>query len=400
MITVEDLIIKLSTSPNIRLQSIDSNITQSLTAQLWKGNSLTEKQGALSLKIIKKYQKSLSVATGMDISQFISSPIYKYPFRQTHTVKKISIFSGVSDSIVGKIIKVEFPYNESYINYIKENKNSIDLAFWSKDERAWLFNLSEKNVNFLKKLMTQENFECDEEFLKVSQHQETIINNIDKNLPMLCVENGVPYYKNATQYLPALSSTEILPAIFEARTQGIKAWDDNVQNYIDSLENTVLKNFLSSEPGTKFELISKNNPIHSLKEIVLNLRPCIFVIPGGKEMEYLKSTYDFLSSIGIDRKNISVLFRMSSSVGKQFNDFVKSQELNNPLNENTEIVIIDGKVPKTLIKSKIYFNSVINLGYANAHYSCRYLINAHQNLIYFTESSVNTQQNWWLELVD
>jgi hypothetical protein len=379
---------------------MDSSITQSLTAQLWKGNSLTEKQGALSLKIIKKYHKALSIATGIDILQFVSNPVYKYPFRQTQTVKKISMFSRVSDSIVGKIIKVEFPFNESYIDYIKKNKHNTDTAFWSKDERAWLFNLSEKNVNFLKKFMAEENFECDEEFLKASQQQDLIVNNIDKNLPMLCLENGVPYYKNATQYLPALSATEILPAIFEARTHGIKAWDDNIQNFIDSLENTVLKNFLNSELGVVTQVDNKSNPIHSLKEIVLNLRPCIFVIPGGKEIEYLKSTYEFLSSIGIDKKNISVLFRMSNNSGKQFNDFVKNQELNNPLNENTEIVFIDGKVPKTLLKSKIYFNSVINLGYTNAHYSCRFLINAHQNLIYFTESSINIRQHWWMELAE
>lgn len=387
MITVEDLIIALSTNFNGSLQSHDKSLVDSFTRQIRTNGGLTEKQGNWALKIIKKYQKNLSVLTNTNISKFLEQPVYKYPFRQARTTKKISVIDKTNEAIFTKIIKVEFPYNESVVNYIKENRLRIDVAYWNAEERAWLFNLSERNVNFLKHLAEKENFEYDEEFAQLSRQQTRIIDHMNDHVPMLDLDNGKPYYKNASQYLPKLESTEILSAIFEARRRGINIWGDEIENFVMNLQNPALKQFLTfNSDQYPVHIDCNTNPISSLKEIVLNLRPCIFVIPTNLEAATTKLCYDFLvNTCGIAEKHISVLFRMSSITGKDFNDLVKDFGLNNPLSNDTEVVMISGKVPKPLIKSGIYFNSVVNFGYDNAHYTCKHLIINHHNLIHYTE---------------
>lgn len=396
MITVEDLVIKLATSPTITIQTFDYRLVQSFTHQLWRGDGLTEKQGSLALKIIKKYHKVLTADTKINILQFLNNPVYKNPFRQPKNVKRISLSNYKDERIIGKSIKVEFPYNDNHISLIKENRSVLGVSFWSKEEKAWFFNLCEENIIFLTNLAEKENFECDEEFLQISQSYQEILQTIDQHVPTLMLEDGVPSYKNSVSYLPKIKSEEILPAIFEARRHGITVWSDDIGKYIEFLSNTVLSGFLTNEITEPYYIDSTKNHISCLTEIVQYLRPCIFVIPGGSELVKITEAYEFLCSLGISNEKMSVMFRLPSDKGKLFNEFIKNEKLNNNINENTEIVFISAKVPKPLIKSQIYFNSVINMGFDNAHYTSRNFVDNHQNLVYFSERPIQNRFLWSL----
>ena len=225
MITVEDLIEKM-TRLNIPMQSIDQKIIHSFLKQLQQGNSLTEKQGNLALKIIKKYHKILTVNIGVNILMFLSNPQFKNPFRQTLSVKKISMFNKNIDGIVVKAIKVEFPYDDRLLSVIRTKKPDLGVAFWSKDHRAWIFSLSEQNIQFLNFLIVTENFEADDEFYQYSQQIVEILKNIENIVPMLTLENNELVYKNVSSFMPKLESTEIIPAIFEARRRAVTTWSE------------------------------------------------------------------------------------------------------------------------------------------------------------------------------
>jgi len=394
LITVEDLIAVLAGSMRTSLQMIDHRLVDSFNKQLHRGHNLTEKQGALALKIIKKYYKNLTTATGLDILKFVSNPVYKNPFRQPVNIKKISITDIKHEAIVGKVVKVEFPYSEQYIELIRNKKPELGVAIWNKEQKAWFFSLCEQNIKFLNYLIVTENFEADEEFHHYSKQLIKIVEELDQYIPMLVMKNDVPCYYNIPENVPPLESTEILPALFEARRRGITTWDEKIGEFIENYENSVISDFLVQELGEAFYLDPKKYDLIHLKEIVLNLRPCIFVIPGGSEFEKFLIAYDLMKKCGIDDKKISVLFRLSNDKGKTFNDYVRNCGLNNPLNENTEIAVVSGKIPKTLIKSKIYFNSIINLGFDNPHYTSRYLVEDHQNLVYYSEKPAQQRFLW------
>lgn len=394
MITVEDLISQIALGFQSSVQMIDYRLMESFNKQLRQGHSLTEKQGVLAVKIIKKYYKILTAHTGQDILKFVANPIYKHPFRQPVSIKKISFTDIKHDAILGKVIKVEFPYSDQYVELIRSKKPTLGVAVWNKEERAWLFSLCEQNIKFLNYLVAIEGFEADEEFHRYNQQQIEIIKELDKHVPTLAVENGKLVYRNVSEYTPRLNSTEILPAIFEARRRGITTWDEEIGNFIENYENTLISDFLMNEIGEPFYVDPKKYGLVQLKDIVLNLRPCIFIIPGGSELEKFQLAYDLMKKCGIREEKISVLFRLSNDKGKTFNDYIKNCGLNNPINENTEIAVVSGKIPKPLLKSKIYFNSIINLGFDNPHYTSRNLVENHQNLVYYSEKPAQQRFLW------
>ena len=394
MITVEDLISKMATSLHISVQMFDFRMLDSFNKQLQQGHSLTEKQGTLAVKIIKKYHKILTAYTGQDILKFVANPLYKHPFRQPVHIKKISFSNKKHEAIVGKVIKVEFPYSDQYIELIRNKKPTLGVAVWNKEERAWLFSLCEENIKFLNYLIVTEGFEADEEFVQYSQQVIDIIKDLDRHIPTVVLENNRPVYRNVSKFMPALNSTEILPALFEARRRGVTVWSEEIGKFLENYENTVVADFLLQEIGEPFYVDPKKYELTQLKDIVLNLRPCIFVIPGGSELEKFMLAYDFMKKCGIKEEKVSVLFRLSNDKGKTFNDYIKNCGLNNPINENTEIAVVSGKIPKPLLKSKIYFNSIINLGFDNPHYTSRNLVENHQNLVYYSEKPAQQRFLW------
>jgi len=125
-----------------------------------------------------------------------------------------------------------------------------------------------------------------------------------------------------------------------------------------------------------------------LELIIKKLGPTLFIVPGGAELNKLQLAYDLLRGMALPEKNISVLFRLSNENGKNFNEFVKNHQLNNPISEETSVVFVSNKLPKTIKKSGIRFNSVVNMGYNSAHYTLREFIKDHQNLVTLTKSKV------------
>lgn len=403
MITVESLIDVFLTNGLVRpfASHRDLAFMESLRSQIVMFQNLTEKQGQAALKIIKKYQKRLSEATKENISDFVDNPVFKFPFRKQQSVKKISIIKNKDEFhtkfSTSKLIKMEFPYNEKYIELIRseKNKNPSNVSTYSNEEHAWIFNLNEKSVVFLKKFCRNEGFDADEEFKEyMIQCDEIIDKYIDDYVPMLSIENGKPVYKNVEKTVPSLETTDILSALFEARRRGIAVWDEEISHFLNNHPNAFTKAFLESPLENNFYINSTTVDLELLNEIVLNLMPCIFVIPGGNEIAKFTTAYNFLKKNGITDNNISVLFRLPNTGGQNFNEFVKSQGLNNPVDKNTKVVFVSGKMPKPLMKSDIYFNSIINMGFDNPHYTSKYLIEKHQNLIYYSEKPAQERHLW------
>ena len=183
-----------------------------------------------------------------------------------------------------------------------------------------------------------------------------------------------------------MTTTDLLHSIFEARKFGIFTWDDTINNFVDSDEvTTTTREFLKSEPGTKFAINSENHEISVLEDIVKHLFPVLVVIPGGDEFGTLTQSHKFFNNIGIANNEMSVMFRLPSETHEMFNIFVKQSELNSPITEKTKVVFISGKMPKPVLKSKVKFHCVLNLGYNNVHYSLREFVGKHENLIFYSK---------------
>jgi hypothetical protein len=384
MLTIEDLIVKLGSVP-VKINAWDQQLVRSFADQINRGSGFTEKQGTLALKMLKKHSAILSSVYSTDITDFLTNPTYKYPFRLIGNLKKISI---IKKDPLGSVIKVEFPYNEAYVNRIRSVKEDLGHAVWDKEEKSWIFSLCEKNLVFLATFAKDENFQYDENFENYILQITKVMETMEHHVPMLVIDEKIPKFVNIPKNVPALETDDILKSVFEARKKGIFIWDETISNFLDSDEvRPIVRDFLKTDPSEKFHVDPKNTPIFELSDFINYLGPSVFVIPGGSELEKLEQSYNFLRALGIEDTHMSVLFRLPSDTHKKFNDFVKSNNLNSPVTEKTQIVFISSKLPKPLLKSKVYFNSVINLGFGGVHYSIKNYVENHHNTIYFSEKS-------------
>jgi len=376
---VEDLVLELSRMWGT-VNKADMDILQSFTDQYIDSTGFTEKQSVLALRILKRYENSLSYKLKINIAAFLENPNFKLKIRK-------SVMSKSVDIVDGNIIQVKFPFNENSVKAIREFKAKEHYStaiVWDKDSTSWHFPLSEQNIKFVADLCSGESFTFCEDFQNYIDNIEKIIENAEKYAPMLSIDDGDLKILNSPKNMPKIDTEDILEAVFQARNMGVTLWDDNINTFLNStyIDHLVQK-FLKNETTKEFSLEPTEMGISALKTIIKYNGPTLIIIPGGSEYEKTTHMIDILTGIGIPEKNMSILFRLPSETGRKFNDFVKNRGLNGPISSETKVVFISAKLPKPLLKSGIKFNTIINTGYAMAHYSLKEYTKNHQNFINF-----------------
>jgi len=372
---IEDLLHPLMYA--VKTNRYDSTLVQSFYEQInYKNLGFTEKQSAIMLKISKSYKQQINAHLNKDITPLLDNPQFKFNIRTISTVKHISI------NVAERTIKVKFPYDEKLVNEIKKVRVEFSQAEWQSDDKLWIFSLEDKVINFLASWIENYNFTTDEEFKNFIIQIEAITSNIEQHIPMLMYDGKNTKYSNVHSSVPKLTSDDVLTSIFEARRAGITTWDSNIDNALDNCNKTkIVKNFIKSDPSDNFSINLEENSILELKPIVQNLLPCIITVPGGNEFDKMQQALELLKDIGIENHEISVLFRLPSENGGDFNKFVKEEKLNSPINNNTKAVIISGKLPKTIFESELNFNSGLNFNFYNVHYTLANFMKNRHNVI-------------------
>lgn len=379
---IEDLIISLTLS-RIQLNAWDEKLVHSFYDQISRGSGFTEKQSMLAVKTLNRHYVQLSAFLQKDVSPFITKPTFRLPIRQINHSKILSV---ATDPIFGKVIKAIFPYNEKIVETIRKNRDDIGYAQWDKEEKCWIFALTENSIQFLSDLAFQEKFELDDEFRNLHEQVQAVIANIENYIPMLVVEDKKPKIANFTKNMPPLESEDLLGAIFEARKKGIFAWDDIISNFLDSDEvDPITRKFLRTEPHENFHVDCDSYDISTLTNIVVHLSPCLVVIPGGSEYENLVTAHTFMKQLGLEDHEMSVMFRLPSTSHEIFNNFVKINNLNSPITEQTKVVFVSSKLPKPVLKSKIKFHCVLNMGFSSVHYTMKDFVGKHENLVFYSK---------------
>lgn len=376
---IEDLISELIYH-RIGLNSYDSTLVYSFHEQIFRGNGFTEKQSILAARIVKRYSPALGSAMKVDLTPFVNNPKFKFPIRKISSERRLSIVDYPS---LGRAIKAVFPYNEKTVESIRKNRDTIGQAMWDKEEKCWFFALNEQSLQFL---MSLENFEYDETVELFANQIKSIHADIEKYVPMLIIENSTPKLQNCDKNMPLLESNDLISAIFEARNKGVYTWDTTIANFVDSDElDPLTREFLKSDPGEKFCVNSENHQLSDISNIVKHLLPVMVIIPGGNELDTMTRSCELFREMGITNQEMSVMFRLPSNTHEIFNQYVKLNELNSPITEDTRVVFVSGKIPKPIFKTGIKFKSILNLGYSSAHYTMRDFVKTHENLLIYSK---------------
>ena len=128
--------------------------------------------------------------------------------------------------------------------------------------------------------------------------------------------------------------------------------DEDVRNSIKSL--TPLSKKIVTRKLNQVLINSKTYTINNLAEVVLELYrfPLVIVLSENNCFDELVQFHQAFNGI-IPNERCSVLFRLDNdNEGVEFNQYIKSNNLNNKVDNNTKIVYIsNNKVPKPLLKS-------------------------------------------------
>ena len=388
IVYIEDLICRLACTdkflfaPPIPLHSGDAAIISSFGERIERGTGLTEKQEQLAIKFCKKYRATLMLHFGSAVESLINNP----QFRLTRTLPGRS---STSIRIEDKKILVSFPYNENTITKIrsfKQNSDFFDIG-WNTEKRAWMFDLEETSVLWLVNNLVDSAATVSEEFKQLADQLLGTLADIDQQIPMITEKNGKIQFSNVHSSVPQPTDMDVKEAFLLARRYGINLWDENSLNLLKKEKNsTFFMDFLNKTDLNPLKIDSEETPIDQFSDLINYNLPVLIVIPGFNELAHLRLWTEYLKRQNFDEKSISVLFRLNNNVNSVFNIFVKENNLNAPLTENTKVVFISQKIPKPLLASGINFNLIINLGIINGvHYSLSNYIESCPDVIQYSK---------------
>lgn len=141
---------------NISLARYDIQIVDSMANNTLVGSALTDRQGELAVKLILKYRRQFT-NNGIDITP-VENPQFRVPVRKIDRSRLIWIEDDV--------IKLKFPYNQDYIQQIREFKDaSQGFARWDNDKKLWVMAITEYNVNWLVSWAQSNQFEVSADLL-------------------------------------------------------------------------------------------------------------------------------------------------------------------------------------------------------------------------------------------
>jgi hypothetical protein len=353
----------------------DLVLFNSFSDQIWMGKGLTQKQLDMSLKLLKKYHIPLSVYMKGDVLPHLTTPTLRLGVRKIEPQpKKITVLDKDT-----KKFSVSFPYDENLVGKLRSfnNRQFGDSATWDSENKFWTFPLTERAAIFLKNEVVPQDFEACDQTQAIFDQIDEILVNFEDFVPQLKYEDELFYFKNTHPSVPQPENMNFLESLYHAKRYGITTWDSGINEVLENGNFSIFtKKFLNSSESMDLEINGDEHGIEIFDELIDLLTPTLIIIPPGSEIVHLRKWWTYLSAKNFTKNQISVMFRTDNTVDRIFNELIKEQGLNSPVTEDTKFVFVSHKLPKPIVKSKIDFKLVINLGaLPGVHYSLQsYLV--------------------------
>lgn len=374
MMFIEDIVLLVADTCPSSISSKDFSLIFNISKQLKNNILMTKGQADLLLKILTENQNQIPIPL---LAQSLISPQFKFKFRQLDMTRKLFIYG--TDK---KYIAAKYPFNNKINNLI----NSISRIEFNKKEKIYIIPLTQQNIYTLVEKFLPLDFAVDEQLLewyeqiqKVKTDSESYIPTIDFDSELVLKNSN----QNLTRYYDENQTDSIIPNLFLAKTLGI-AIGDNIRTELEKLNpNEITKRIVYSSKS-KFFISPKTTDI---SEIIVFLKEAnawpLLIITDDNQLSTLENWYIDLTNGGIAEKEISVMFR--SNTNKDMNNFIRSKNLNNLVDENTKVVFVKQKISKVLLR--INFKPKVILGTSRyyAHFSAQKMVDSHPVVLYYTD---------------
>lgn len=358
ILTIEDCIEVISGFHKdivMEVMSTDYTIMSSIARQVSRGMALTDKQYEVCRsKLITNYKQQFD-NIDCDVEQVTEN--LRQPLRVIDRSKYIRLITEQEKVQMDNLAKenkdilwfvVRFPFSKKLIvdleSCIVDRKN----YFHPKGSHSHYFLVNETNVFEVIEVFKEKEFNIDSELMDF-YNRILVIKNSPKDYIPCIVENNAynvsdKVHAIANKELGPLTNDSLLLYIDRANRYGITKIDHNLKpNTV--IEKIVLRSaaqYLSSP--LEEDTISLISAVHSLDRY-----PLLVIIQEPHAETQLHELFNIFRNI-VDPKEQSVLFRLSSDTGQSFNQYIKENNLNNWVDNNTKIVYISNtKLPKLLV---------------------------------------------------
>lgn len=341
----------------ISIQPYDHPIARSLATQLDSGLALTEKQGTIAERLLKKYSGALT-NVGFDIEKLLAEKIYKNPFRVIDKTKSIYVD--------GEKLVCKSPFIPDLVNAFKKRKKvPYKRGDYQPDTKEWNFDYNEPNLDFMFKQIKGKNFSIDREILDKYEQIEAVLKDGIQYYPILKYNNKF-YVENILlsdeEQNNLATINDVRTAVMWARKRGCVAYDDSIvelygkQTYYDKI-------MLGDE--TQVNIDFRKYPVSDLINTISKTATTIIFVQSA-DPEQLKSWIKNLKDNGINENDIAVCFRYKKD--KEANEFIKNENVNE-YSPNKKVLITNERIPKTFVKDNVEADIIIvDLAIKPAHY--------------------------------
>jgi len=365
MFTIEDYLELLTGIKESRLKTdfaiskSDFNLLTSLARQVFKGIALTDRQFNLAKIKLLEYKDQFE-SNGFENIE-IDFDNLRMPLRSIDRSKWIKIVDYPGDMIYESYkthswIAVRFIFNKKLISVIDVIKSTDKDAIYDKENKIHYFALTEKNIYNIINALKDKNFEIDPLLQEKYEIIKSMHDNKNNYIPGIYGFKLKNLNANALDYIvsdigdPDKNNL----ALFKDRDDlyGLEHFDQNDLNASINQLTILSQKIVRRQKNTI--LINKNTyNFDRVAESILELHrfPLLIVLNPNNDFDELVQTYQSFANI---ISTVSVLYRKDNidKEGKEFNQYISDNELNQKLDSNPKIVYIkDDKFPKTLLKS-------------------------------------------------
>lgn len=333
----------------------DEVLMFSLGKQVLRQTALTDRQHELAKKKLLEYKEQFDVYGFDDFEKDLDS--LRMPIRSINRQKLISL-KQINDKIY---IAVRFPFSKKMIKHIEFLQRLQPKKNYDSKTKTHLIDFSEKNLFEIVSKLKDCNFEIEEDVKEIYGILKIMDDDKENNAPGIYGFEIKNLHAKAIDYAVTSIGEPNVDNLVAYKDRenllGLKHFDDvQLQKAISNLQPLTKK--IMQRTNSMIFIDDNEYTFNNIVESVLELYrfPLLIVLPKDNEYDVLSHTYKSFKNI-IPNESISVLFRLDndSEEGRDFNQFVKKNELNSPLDNSTKIVYISSnKIPKPLIASDWY----------------------------------------------
>jgi hypothetical protein len=395
--TIEDLVIYVCQTPQLfdpkELHPRDRSILYSMAAQLKRNLPFTSKQADLVIKIMRDNQHLYSNIDNLNL--LLETPVYKYAFRVIDTTRKIFLDEEHQE------IRVKFPFDKKINKALEKvrGRHSYNIA-----SKCHVYKLQENNILELIDSLKDFKFEIDKKLLTWYNEIKKISNDPENYIPTADIVNGNIVLKNSNnsliEYFNENRKGNIVADAYLAKFMGVMvanslALNDSMLEQSNQLTRKIIFNKHNKFVISADSLFDKFNIAEFIKES-MSFPILIFMNETDNLITQFKQWVTELNKNNIENQHISVLFR--SNTHHDFNNFIKDNNLNNLIDQNTKVVFVKNKVPKILYKLNFKPKLIITSSSFYVHYTGHKMIENHPLVIYYTEGPYERMADKFVKL--